>query len=184
MIVLSRTCKLVTQISKVCKEICDIKLYSSNKKNHGPQGNYRKNKGLLPNRCEKDGRNYTRSEGNKKHARCMDLQNNPSTQTHCALPSPLLPLPPEPPLLTSSHASSESCKVGPSTSFNELPPCSTVGTSASTMALSSSQKETKESLDEQDSRAGGLACPDETSEWRSQKEVGIGDCQKSPTMEH
>ena len=52
------------------------------------------------------------------------------------------------------------------------------------MELSSSQKETKESLEEQDSRGGGLTCPDETSEWRSLNRAGIGDCQKSPKMGH
>ena len=53
-----------------------------------------------------------------------------------------------------------------------------------TMALSSSQKETKESLEEQDLRGGGLTCPDETSEWRSLNKAGIGDCLKSPKMGH
>ena len=52
------------------------------------------------------------------------------------------------------------------------------------MVLSSSQKEMKESLEEQDSRGGGLSGPIETKEWRSRKEVGIGDCLKSPTMAH
>ena len=52
------------------------------------------------------------------------------------------------------------------------------------MALSSSQKEKKESLEEQDSRGGGLTCPDETSEWRSLNKAGIGDCLKSPKMGH
>ena len=50
--------------------------------------------------------------------------------------------------------------------------------------LSLSQKETKESLEDWDSRGGGLTCPDETSEWRSLNKVGIGDCQKSPKMGH
>ena len=53
-----------------------------------------------------------------------------------------------------------------------------------TMALSSSQKETKESPEEQDSRGGGLTCPDETSEWRSLNRAGIGHCLKSPKMGH
>ena len=47
------------------------------------------------------------------------------------------------------------------------------GASASMMVLRSFQKEMKESLDEQDSRGGGLTCPDETSEWRSQKEAAV-----------
>ena len=59
------------------------------------------------------------------------------------------------------------------------------GTFALTIALSSSQNETKESEDkETGSRGGGLPCPDETSEWRSQNKVGIGDCLKSPRMGH
>ena len=58
------------------------------------------------------------------------------------------------------------------------------GNAGETMVLSSSQKETKESLEEQDSRGGGLTCPDETSEWRSLNKAGIGDCQKSPKMGH
>ena len=53
-----------------------------------------------------------------------------------------------------------------------------------TIALSSFQKETKESLEEQDSRGGGPTCPDETSEWRSLNKAGIGDCLKSPKMGH
>ena len=53
-----------------------------------------------------------------------------------------------------------------------------------TMVLRSSQKEAKESLEDWDSRGGGLPCPDETSEWRSLNRVGIGDCRKSPKMGH
>ena len=60
----------------------------------------------------------------------------------------------------------------------------TDGNVGETMALSSFQKETKESLEEQDSRGGGLTCPDETSEWRSLNKAGIGDCLKSPKMGH
>ena len=58
------------------------------------------------------------------------------------------------------------------------------GTFVSLMELSSSQKETKETFEEQDSRGGGLPCPDETSVWRFLKEPGIGDCRKSPKMGH
>ena len=66
-----------------------------------------------------------------------------------------------------------------------MPPCDlTDGTFASTMALSSFQKEMKESLEEQDLRGGGLAGLDETSVWRSQKQAGMGDCLKSPRMGH
>ena len=181
---LSQTRKLITQINQVCEMICDMKLHSPNKKNHGLPSNYRRNKGHPPSKCEKDGKGYTRSGGNKKHAHCEDLQSSPHIQRHHALPSLPLLLPRVPPSLMSSHASSEVCKVGASTSYSEQPSCSTVSTSAPTMALNSSQKETKESSDEQDSRAGGLACPDKTEVWRSRKEAGIGDCWKSPTMAH
>ena len=58
------------------------------------------------------------------------------------------------------------------------------GSVGETMALSSSQKETKESLEEQGSRGGGLTCPDKTSEWRSLNKAGIGDCLKSPKIGH
>ena len=50
--------------------------------------------------------------------------------------------------------------------------------------LSSSQKEMKESQEEQDSRGGGLPYPDKTGEWSSQKEEGIGDDPKLHMMAH
>ena len=120
---------------------------------------YHKNMEHLPNTCETNGRDYTRLKDNKTCDRYEDPHNSPNTPTHYAGLAPLLLPPPGP------------CD-------------STDGMFASTMALSSSQKETKESLDEQDSRGGGLPCPDETGEWRSWKEVGIGDCPKLPMMEH
>ena len=58
------------------------------------------------------------------------------------------------------------------------------GTSASMMVLSSSQMDTKESVEEQDSRGGGVAGPDEIRVWRSLKHPGTGDLSKLPTMEH
>ena len=180
----SRTCKLLTQIKLVCQEIHDIKVYSSNTKNHSRPSSYRKNRAHPPNKCEKDGTDYTRSTGNKKHARCEDLYNSPHNQTHHALPVPLSPLPPSSPSLMSCHSSSEASSSEPSTSCNKPPSCSMGGIFGKTMALSSSQKETKESLEEQDSRGGELTCPDETSEWRSPNKVGIGDCQKSPKIGH
>ena len=64
------------------------------------------------------------------------------------------------------------------------PSCSTDGSVGETMELSCSQKETKDSEVDRDSRGGGLPCPDETSEWRSLKRAGIGDCRKSPKMGH
>ena len=107
--------------------------------------------------------------------------NNPAR--HAGLVPLTLP-PPEPPEPMSSHASSESSEVAASTSSDE-PPCNLMGgTSASTMALNSSQNEIKESSEEQDLRGGGLLHPDETGEWRSQNDPGIGDCLKLPTMEH
>ena len=56
------------------------------------------------------------------------------------------------------------------------------GTFASTMVLSSSQKETKESLEEQDSREGGLTCPDKTSEWRSLNKGGLPEVTQNGTL--
>ena len=50
------------------------------------------------------------------------------------------------------------------------------------MELSFSQKEMKEPSEEQDSRGGGLPCPDETSVWRSLNKAGMGDALKSPKM--
>ena len=86
------------------------------------------------------------------------------SQRRHASPIPLSPLPPSYPSLTSSHSSSEASSSEPLASSGEPPSCWKDGTVGETMALSSSQKETKESLEEQDSRAGGLTCPDETSE--------------------
>ena len=59
-----------------------------------------------------------------------------------------------------------------------------VGNVGEAMELSCSQKETKDSEVDLDSRGGGLPCPDETSEWRSRNKAGIGDCLKSPKMGH
>ena len=58
------------------------------------------------------------------------------------------------------------------------------GNVGETMVLSCSQKETKDSGVDLDSRGGGEPCPDETSEWRSLNKAGIGDCLKSPKMGH
>ena len=66
-----------------------------------------------------------------------------------------------------------------------MPPCDWMGnTSGSIMVLSFSQKVMKEASDKQDLRGGGLPGPIETEVWKSQKEAGIGDCWKSPTMAH
>ena len=134
--------------------------------------------------CEKGERGCTCSEDNKRHVHYVGPQNSPNTQTCHETIAPPWPLPPEPPSLTSSHASSESCKVATSASSDVPLSCWMDGTFASTMALRSSQKETKESLEEQDLRGGGLPCPDETSEWRSLNKAGMGDCLKSPKMGH
>jgi hypothetical protein len=153
-------------------------------RDHNPPGNYHKSRAPQSDTHEKDGKGCTCSMDNKIYDHCGDPCNNPGTPEHHAELAPLTLPPPEPPKPTSSHASSESSEVGASTSCNE-PPCdSTDGTFDSTIALSSSQKETKESLEEQDLRGGGLACPDKTKEWRSWKEAGMGDCPKLPTIEH
>ena len=152
--------------------------------NRGLLGSYHKNNGPLPDTREMDEKDYTHSVDNRKHVHCEDLQSSLNTQTHHKELSlqPLLPL--EPPKVMSSHASSEASASEPLTSCDEPPSCWTDDTFASIMALSSSQKETKESLDKQDSRGGGLSGPIKTEEWRSRKEAGIGNCWKSPTMAH
>ena len=181
---LSRTRKLLTQIKQVCHEICDMKVYSSTKKNRSPLGIGHKNKEPLPDKCGKDGVGYTHSTNNKKHVRCEDLCNSPHNQKHHALPVPPSPPLPSSPSLMSSHSSSEASSSAPSASCDEPPSCLTDNTVGETMALSSSQKETRESLEEQDLRGRGLTCPDKTSEWRSQNKAGIVDCLKSPRMGH
>ena len=180
---MSRTRKLLTQIQQVCQEIRDMNIIRI-KRNHNLLNTCHRSKEPLPNRYGKDERDYIRSTGNKKHARCEDLCNSPHNQTRHALPVPPLPLPPSSPSPTSSHSSSEASSSAPSTSCDGPPSCLMDGTVDETMVLSSSQKETKESPEEQDSRGGGLTCPDETSEWRSWNKAGIGDCVKSPKMGH
>ena len=180
----SQTRKLLTQIKQVCKEICDIKMYSSTTRNHSLPSTDCKNRGNLPDRCGKDGRGYIHSTDNKKHVRCEDPHNSLDTQTcHEILSPPSLP-PPTSPSLTSFHSSSEASASEPSASSDGPPSCLTGDNVGETMALSSSQKETKDSLVDWDSRGGGLPCPDETSEWRSLNKAGIGDCLKSPKMGH
>ena len=159
-------------------------MYSSTKKNHSPLGTGHTSKEPLPGKYEKGGKDCTRSTGNKKHVRCEDLHNSPDTRTHHEILSPPLPLPPSSPSPTSSHSSSEVSSSESSASSDGPPSCLMDDSVGETMALSSSQKELKESLEEQDSRGGGLPCPDETSEWRSLNKVGIGDCLKSPKMGH
>ena len=161
-----------------------MKIYSPIKKNCSPLSTGHMNKGPLPNKCETGERDCTHSTDNKKHVRCEGLCNSPHNQIRHALLSPPSPLPPSSPSPTSSHSSSEASASEPLTSCNEPPSCSTGSNVGETMPLSSSQKETKESLEEQDSRGGGLTCPDKTSEWRSQNRAGIGDCLKSSKMGH
>ena len=178
------TRKLLTQISLVCQEICDIKGTHSIKKSHSPLGTNHKNKAPLPDKCGKGGKGYTRSTDNKKHVRCEDLHNSLDTQTRHEILSPPSPPPPTSPSPTSSHSSSEVSTFEPSASSDGPPSCLTGGIVGETMELSSAQNETKDSLVDWDSRGGGLPCPDETSEWRSLNRAGIGDCLKSPRMGH
>ena len=161
-----------------------MKLYSSATKNHSPPNTGHKNREPPPDKYGRDGMDYTRSKGNKKRACYEDLHNSPNTQTRHETPSPPLTLPPSSPSPMSSHSSSEASASESLTSSDKPPFCSTGNSVGETMVLSSSQKETKESLEEQDSRGGGLTCPDETSEWRSLNKAGIGDCLKSPRMGH
>ena len=182
--VVSQTHKLLTQITQVCQEIRDMKLYSPTKKNRNPLNTGHMSKEPLPDKYGKDGTGCTRSTGNKKHACCEDLHNNPDTRIHHEIPSPPLTLPPSFPSPTSSHSSSEASASEPLASSDRPPSCLTGDNVGETMVLSSSQKETKESLEDWDLRGGGLPCPDETSEWRSLNRAGIGDCLKSPRMGH
>ena len=142
-----------------------------------------KNRELHPNTDEKGERDCTRLKDNKKCVHYAGPQNSPSNQIHHERPSLPEP-PPEPHELTSSHASSEVSSSGVSTSYGELSSCLTGDTVDASMVLSSSQKEMKESLSEQNSRGGGLSGPIETEEWRSLKELGMGDCLKLPKMAH
>ena len=145
-----------------------------------PPSIYHTNKEPLPNTYEKGERGCICSEGSMSGNHYEDQRNNPSSPARHAEPSPR----PESPEPTSSHSSSEAFSVATSTSCVK-PPCDLRdGTFVSMMELSSSQKETKETFEEQDSRGGGLPCPDETSVWRFLKEPGIGDCRKSPKMGH
>ena len=187
-LILSRTRKLITQIAQVCQELRAIVSHHSIKTTQlttpSQLSTDRKNREPQSGKCGKDEKDCTRSTGNKKHARCEDLHNSLSIQTrHEILSPPSLP-PPTSPSPTSSHASSEASSSEPSTSSDGLPSCLMGGSVGETMELSSSQKETKESEVDRDSRGGGLPCPDETSEWRSLNKAGIGDCRKSPRMGH
>ena len=182
---MSRTRKLITNITQICQEIRDIKKSRSISSSHNPLSTGRRNKGHLLDKCGKDETDCIHSAGNKKHARCEDPSNNQSTQRRHETSAPPLPLPPSLPSPTSSHSSSEASASEPSTSSFEPPSCSTDGNVGETMELSSFQNETKESeSEEQDLRGGGSPCPDETSEWRSLNKAGIGDCLKSPRMGH
>ena len=185
---MSRTRKLITQIAQVCQELRAIVSRNSIKPAQLTTPNQpstsRRNKEPQSDKYEKDGKGCTRSTDNKKHVRCEDLHNSLDIQTrHEILSPPSLPLPTSP-SLTSSHSSSEASASEPSTSSDAPPSCLTGDNVGETMALSSSQKETKDSLVDWDSRGGGLPCPDETSEWRSLNKAGIGDCRKSPKMGH
>ena len=188
MVEVSRTRKLITQIAQVCQELRAI-IKNRSIRNIGLTTQSQpstdcKNMEPPSDRCEKGGKGYTRSTDNKKHVRCEDLHNSLDTQTRHEELSPLSPPPPTSPSLTSSHSSEEVSSSEPSTSCGGPPSCSTGGNVGEMMALSSAQKETKDSLVDWDSRGGGLPCPDETSEWRSRNKAGTGDCRKSPKMGH
>ena len=181
---LSRTHKLIVQITQVCKELRAIKKDRSIKTQlttHSQLSNDRTNKERQPSTCEKDERGCTRSKDNRSYDRYVDPHNSLNNPARHAEPSPCTTPPSGSPSPTSSHASSPSS----SSSVSEpsfLPSCdlrdSTFG---STMALSSSQKETKEEeSEEQDSRGGGPPCPSETSEWRSRNKAGTGDLGSRP----
>ena len=158
---MSQACNLITQINRVCREIRDMKFIAT--KIHDPLSSYRRSNGHLRDIDERDGRGCTHLVDNKKHVHYKDLCNNPHSPAHRETPSPPLILPPSSPSPTSSHASSGVSSSESSTSFDEPPSCWMDDTVGEMMVLSSSQKETKESLEEQDSRGGGLTCPDRKS---------------------
>ena len=184
----SRTRQLITQIAQVCQELRAIvsnrSISTTQPTTPSQLSTNHRNRELQSDKCERDGKGCTHSTDNTKHVRCEGLHNSRDTQTRHEVLSPPSPPPPASPSPTSSHSSSEVSSSEPSTSSGELPSCSTGGNVGETMALSSFQKETKDSLEGWDLRGGGLPCPDETSEWRSQNKAGIGDCRKSPRMGH
>lgn len=182
--VVSQTHKLIMHITQVCQETCDMKYITTTVPTQSPPSTHHKSKENPPNTGEKDGRDYTCSKGSTTYDRYEDPHNSLNTPIHHAEDVPLTLPPPEPSESMSSHTSSEPSKAGASTSYNE-PPCNLTGsTFVLTMVLSSSQKETKESSDEQDLRGGGLLRPEKTREWRSLKDSGIRDYPKLPTMAH
>ena len=120
----SQTCKLITQITQVCKEILDIKNHRIiTGVLHHPRlpGDH---KGPPSDKCEKDGMDCTHSSNSKSHDWNGDPRNNQSTQTHHASDSPSPPEPPPPEPLeqqfphtsepASSSETSASCKPPPS----------------------------------------------------------------------
>ena len=186
---MSRTRKLITQIAQVCQELRAIannrSIKATRLTTQSQLGNDRKGTGPQSDTCAKGERDYTRSGDSKTCDHYEGQHNSPNNPARHDEPSPPVLLPSGLPSATSSHASSEASSSSTSTP-SSLPPCGSTGdTSGSIMALSSFQNETKElESEEQDSRGGGLPCPDETSEWRSLNKVGIGDCLKSPKMGH
>ena len=162
-----------------------VKGKGSIRPSRNPLSTSRMNTGRPPDKCEKGGTDCTRLGGNTKHAHYADLCNNQSIQRRHETSSPPSLLLPSPPSPTSSHSSSEVSSSEPSASCDGPPSCSMDSNVGETMELSSFQNEMKESESkEQDSRGGGLPCPNETSEWRSLNKAGIGDCRKSPRMGH
>ena len=145
------------QIVQVCKEICVIKQNKPTNAIQSPPNTYCTKKELLPDKYEKGERDCTRSTDNKSCDHYEGPHNSQNIPANHAESVPcMLPLP-EPPEPTSSPASSEPSSSLTSISCDE-PSCNlTDGTFALMMELSSSQKETKELLKEQDSRGGGLA---------------------------
>ena len=184
----SQTRKLITQIARVCQELRNIvqdrSIKTTQPTTQSQPSNDHKGKEPQSSTYEKGEEGYTHLKDSKTCDHYADRHNNLNNPARHAEPSPRTIPPSILPSPTSSHASSEASSSEPSTSSDELPSCWTGGNVGEMMALSSSQKETKESLEGQDSRGGGLPCPDETSEWRSLNKAGIGDCRKSPKMGH
>ena len=157
MVILSQTCKLVTQITQVCKEIHDIKTsnqITSTLCQPRPPDNCKE---LPSDKCEKGGKDYTCSWDNRSCDHCVDPRNSPYNQI-CHASDSLslpLPLPPEPPSLQSSHASEEASSSETSASFEQPASCHEDDTFALwLMSCSCCQRELQGEEGEIDSREG------------------------------
>ena len=146
---LSRTHKLIAQITQVCKEILDIKtsnIITRNLSQPKPPYNH---KGSPSDKYVMGDVGCTHSGDNKSHGPSKDPQNNLNIPVcHAAeSPSPPEPLPPELPEWQSSHASEPAFSSEASASC-ELPPSLTEddNTALQLMDCNCSQRESQDNL--------------------------------------